>query len=122
MKRFILVGSVLMFSLVLLSANALAVDPDSIRSKHIVDGQVKAKDIADEAIKASKIRDGAVKGRKIADGTITKRKLAFDPTGIEGPEGPQGEPGPQGWVPHALPAPDLPAPHPDLQAPAQVQR
>ncbi len=50
----------------LIPCTAMALPYNSVRSRHIVDGQVKAKDLAFQAIKTSKIKDGAVTGLKIA--------------------------------------------------------
>lgn len=49
---------------------AYAVSKNSVRSTHIVNGQVKTKDLAKRAVKSPKIAPNAVNGSKIANGSI----------------------------------------------------
>lgn len=55
---------------VALGGTALALKRDSVRSQHIVDGQVKTADIADGAITNTRIKDGAVTSDDIRDGDL----------------------------------------------------
>jgi hypothetical protein len=61
---------------------------NSVRSKHIRNGQVKRPDLARNAVDSSKVRDGALLLRDFAPGQL--------PAGAQGPQGEQGLQGPQG--------------------------
>lgn len=50
---------------------AWALERNSVRSKHIVNGQVKTKDIGDGHVRASDIGAGAVNSSKVSDNSLT---------------------------------------------------
>jgi hypothetical protein len=70
----------LVMSLVALFAStagsALALQANSIRSKHIVNGQVKTGDLADGSVGATKLAPGSVNATKIADSVVGADQLA----------------------------------------------
>ena len=60
-------------------------EKDSVRSKHIVDGQVKRRDLNKRAVTSAKVVDGSLFGRDFAPGEL--------PAGPRGPQGDEGDPG-----------------------------
>jgi hypothetical protein len=67
---------------------AVTLKRNSVRSKHIKNGQVKRPDVARNAIDSSKVRDGSLLGQDFAAG-----QLPVGATGQQGPPGPQGPAG-----------------------------
>jgi hypothetical protein len=61
---------------VALSGSALALQANSIRSKHIVDGQVRTADLRKTAVKARALVPDSVTAGKLASGSVTAAKLA----------------------------------------------
>jgi hypothetical protein len=61
---------------VALSGSALALQANSIRSKHIVDGQVKTADLRNRAVKARALAPDAVSDGKLAAGAVAAQKVA----------------------------------------------
>lgn len=57
---------------------ALALQANSVRSNHIVDGQVKTPDLATDAVTSAKIRNGEVRAADIRGRAVTNAKLADD--------------------------------------------
>ena len=64
------------------------IDKNSVRSKHIRNGQVKRGDLARNAVNSSKVRNGTLLAQDLAAGQL--------PRGAQGVQGPQGERGLQG--------------------------
>ena len=56
-------------------AYAAGLAPNSVKSKHIKDGQVKESDLADGGVTTDKIDDGGVTTDKILDGTVSNADL-----------------------------------------------
>lgn len=81
--------------LILGGGTAWAVERNSVRSGHIVNGQVKTPDLATDSVKGWKVADATIRRRHIHDRAITEEKLA-DGVAISGPQGEVGPPGPQG--------------------------
>jgi hypothetical protein len=63
-------------------------DKNSVRSKHIRNGQVKRADLARNAVNSSKVGNGTLLAQDLAAGQL--------PRGAQGVQGPQGERGSQG--------------------------
>ena len=61
---------------VALSGSALAIQAKSVRSKHIVDGQVRTADLGRGAVKTRALAPDAVAASKLASGAVTAPKLA----------------------------------------------
>lgn len=61
---------------VALSGSALALQANSVRSRHIVDGAVKSRDLKSGAVERGKLAGDAVDSVKVADGTLTGFDLA----------------------------------------------
>ncbi|MGI9020021.1 MAG: hypothetical protein ACR2G3_04845 [Solirubrobacterales bacterium] len=62
------IGYVALF--VALSGTAWAVQNDSVRSRHIVDGQVKTPDLADNAVTNAKVADDAIGSAEVAPNSL----------------------------------------------------
>jgi hypothetical protein len=83
------VGYVALFLALGTGTAVAAVAKNSIRSKHIVNGQVKAADLARSAVTTPKIKNGAITAEKLAKGAVTADKLApnalsgFDPALVQ---------------------------------------
>jgi hypothetical protein len=59
--------------LVSMSGTAVAVTalaPNSVKSKHIVNGQVKVKDLGSDSVRGAKVLDGSLTGADVADGSL----------------------------------------------------
>jgi len=59
--------------LVSMSGTAVAVTalaPNSVKSKHIVNGQVKAKDLGSDSVRGAKVLDASLTGADVADGSL----------------------------------------------------
>ncbi len=56
-------------------AYAAGLKPDSVRSRHIKDGQVKSLDLAEESIQTTHLVDGGVTGDDIADDSILSQDI-----------------------------------------------
>lgn len=67
---------------------AVTLSQNSVRSKHIKNGQVKRGDLGRSAVDSTKVKDGALLRRDFRAGQI--------PAGPQGPQGPQGDTGRQG--------------------------
>jgi hypothetical protein len=70
---------------------AFTLSENSVKSKHIVNGQVKRPDIRNNAVNSAKVAAGSLLGSDFAAG-----QLLAGPPGPQGAQGPQGDPGPQG--------------------------
>jgi hypothetical protein len=70
---------------------ALTLSENSVKSKHIVNGQVKRPDIRNNAVNSAKVADGSLLGSDFAAG-----QLPAGPPGPQGAQGPKGDTGPQG--------------------------
>ena len=66
-------------------------DKNSVRSKHIRNGQVKRPDLGRNAVDSSKVRDASLLLADFAPGQFSSLQSQF-----QGPQGPQGERGLQG--------------------------
>jgi hypothetical protein len=66
-------------------------DKNSVRSKHIRNGQVKRPDLGRNAVDSSKVRDASLLFADFAPGQFSSLQSQ-----LQGPEGPQGERGLQG--------------------------
>ena len=79
---------------------AVIPSPNSVRSKHIRNGQVKGGDIARNAVRAKHIAKGAINSDDIQDGSIKAADIDLDSlpklTGTPGPTGPVGPAGAAG--------------------------
>ena len=64
---------------------AVQLSKNSVRSKHIKNGQVKRADLARNAVDSAKIRDGSLVSSDFSAGTL-----------LAGPQGPKGDPGSTG--------------------------
>jgi hypothetical protein len=64
---------------------AITLSKNSVRSKHIVNGQVKRADINSDAINSSKVEPFSLRANDFRPGQLP-----------QGPQGPQGLPGPKG--------------------------
>ena len=64
---------------VALAGIAYALDRNSVRSRHIVNGQVKTNDLATDAVSQEKIDDAAVGPTELRDGGVTPEKLGAIP-------------------------------------------
>jgi hypothetical protein len=56
-----------------MSGTAVAVTalaPNSVKSKHIVNGQVKAKDLGSDSVRGAKVQDASLTGADVADGSL----------------------------------------------------
>lgn len=56
-----------------MSGTAVAVTalaPNSVKSKHIVNGQVKAKDLGADSVRGAKVQDASLTGADVADGSL----------------------------------------------------
>jgi hypothetical protein len=73
---------------------AVALTRDSVRSKHIKNGNVKRADLAANAVNTFKVRNRSLRARDFAAGQLPAR--ARGPAGPRGQDGPQGEPGTDG--------------------------
>jgi hypothetical protein len=73
---------------------------NSVRSNHIVNGQVKAADLANGSVGTAKLKANAVTSAKVADGTLEAADLSVAAQaalkGQTGPAGAQGIQGPAG--------------------------
>lgn len=67
-----------------ISGTAMAIQANSVRSQHIVDGQVKMSDVGTGAVKSAKLADGAVARGKLATGAV--RGAAIAPDGVSAPK------------------------------------
>jgi hypothetical protein len=67
---------------------AVVLSKDSVRSRHIADGQVKRADLARNAVTSRAVKDGALLARDFRAGQL--------PAGAAGPQGPQGAKGDPG--------------------------
>lgn len=68
---------------------------NSVRSNHIVNGQVKAADLANGAVGTAKLKSSAVTSAKVADGSLGVADLsAAARAALQGQTGPQGPAGP----------------------------
>lgn len=67
---------------------------NSVRSKHIKNGQVKGVDLASNAVSSAKVADGTLRAADFEKDQLPSG--AQGARGPAGPEGPQGAPGPQG--------------------------
>lgn len=74
---------------------AMALAKNSVRSPHIVNGQVKAADLGSGAVTTAKVKDGSLIAGDFAPGEL--------PAGAVGPAGAPGAPGPAG--PQGIPGP-----------------
>lgn len=73
---------------------AVKLTKDSVRSKHIKNGQVKKADLARNAVDSSRIVNGTVAAEDLAAGTVTSgAKGEKGETGPAGPTGPAGAKG-----------------------------
>jgi hypothetical protein len=85
------------------SIAAITLSKNSIRSKHIKNGQVKRADLADNGITTGKVTDGTLTAADFASGQLlVGPKGDTGPSGLPGadgatgPKGPAGAPGPIG--------------------------
>ncbi|HYF74383.1 MAG TPA: hypothetical protein VD864_16260 [Nocardioides sp.] len=77
---------------------AVTLAKNSVRSPHIVNGQVKAADLASSSVTTAKVQDGSLVAGDFAPGEL--------PAGAEGPAGPPGVAGPAGPAgPQGIPGP-----------------
>ncbi|CAI9414552.1 hypothetical protein [Nocardioides sp. T2.26MG-1] len=67
---------------------AVTLAKNSVRSPHIVNGQVKTADLGASSVTTAKVKDGSLIAGDFAPGEL--------PAGVEGPAGPPGPAGPQG--------------------------
>lgn len=67
--------------LIIGGGTAWAVDRNSVRSKHIVNGQVKTPDLKGGAVKAGKIADNAVRANKVLDESLGGADINEDTLG-----------------------------------------
>jgi hypothetical protein len=67
---------------------AVQLSKNSVRSKHVKNGQVKRSDLGKGAVDTTKVRDGSLRLADVAGGRV--------PAGPPGPQGPAGAPGPDG--------------------------
>jgi len=70
------------------SYSAITLSKNSVRSKHIVNGQVKRPDIARSAVTSRKVKDSSLLAKDFEPGQL--------PTAPPGPAGPAGPSGPSG--------------------------
>ena len=96
------VGYAALFVALTASAYAAGLPKDSVKSKHIKDGQVQEADLAADSVDGSKVADGSLSNADFG-GSL--------PAGAQGPTGPAGSPGPQGAT-----GPQGPAGSPDTGA------
>jgi hypothetical protein len=76
---------------------ATELSKNSVRSKHIKNGQVKRADLAKNAVNSAKVRDGALLAADFKAGQLPQgAQGAQGPQGTPGQSGPQGETGAQG--------------------------
>ena len=73
------------------SYSAITVSRNSVRSKHIVNGQVKRPDISRSAVTSRKVKDSSLLAKDFEPG-----QLPTAPPGPAGPAGPSGPSGPSG--------------------------
>jgi len=72
------VGYVALFFALSAGAYAAGLAPDSVRSKHIKNGQVKTQDVADDSLDQLDVRDGGLGGPDIADGSLGSPEFPND--------------------------------------------
>ena len=76
---------------------AVQLKKNSVRSKHIKNGQVKRADLARNAVKSDKVKDASLRAGDFMPGQLPAgSKGATGPAGAVGPQGPQGETGAPG--------------------------
>ncbi len=63
-------------------AYAISLEKNSVKSKHIKDGQVRSRDLANDAVNSAKVDDGTLLGADFAAGQL--------PAGAQGPKGERG--------------------------------
>lgn len=73
---------------------AVSLAKNSVRSPHIVNGQVKKADLAKSSVTTVKVKDGSLVSADFAAGQLPAGPAG--PRGDTGAPGPQGVPGPQG--------------------------
>lgn len=75
---------------VALGGTALALQANSVKSKHIVDGQVKTQDLGAAAVTGAKVADGTLAGADVADDSL--KGADIDEGSLRGlpPAGPAG--------------------------------
>jgi hypothetical protein len=73
---------------------AVTLSSNSVRSKHIKDGQVKRVDIAKNAVNADKVADGTLLAKDFKPGQFVAG--APGPAGSQGAQGPKGDKGATG--------------------------
>ena len=71
-----IVGYVALFFALSASAYAAGLAPDSVRSKHIKDGQVQQADIAPDAIVSSNVLNGSLGGSDLGSNTVGGQQIA----------------------------------------------
>jgi hypothetical protein len=67
--------------LVSMSGTAVAVTalaPNSVKSKHIVNGQVKAKDLGSDSVRGAKVLDASLAGADVTDESLTGADVQDD--------------------------------------------
>jgi hypothetical protein len=67
--------------LVAMSGTAVAVTalaPNSVKSKHIVNGQVKVKDLAADSVRGPKVQDASLTGADVADASLAGEDVQDD--------------------------------------------
>ena len=75
---------------------ATQLDRNSVRSKHIRNGQVTRADLARNAVNSSKVGDGSLLAQDFAAGQLPQG--ARGAQGLQGAQGPQGIQGPAGVI------------------------
>ena len=72
------VATLCLFLLLGAGAHAAGLAKNSVKSKHIKDGQVKTVDLASNAVNGSKVGDSTLTGADVASNTLTGADVAPD--------------------------------------------
>ena len=73
-----IVGYIALFIALTAGAYAAGLKKNSVKSKHIKDGQVLTQDLGNGAVTPAKLAPGAIPAFELADGSVTNAKLAPD--------------------------------------------
>ncbi len=73
-----IIGYVALFVALSGVAYAAGLEPDSVKSRHIKDGQVKAADVAEEALGSTHVADASLTGDDVGDDSLLSQDIQDD--------------------------------------------